>query len=224
MNRYLQVRFSPNWPNHFSQKGISIFCALLFFLLLSESTWAATYTVTSWRGDVKIKNQTPKKNVTTFTKESDVKFSKTSDYVIAKDQSGQIYSFIPKDFAKKEGDGKQCNNISCKPKLQLGAISSLFILTLNSRGNILVNNTPVKVNDRLTLDSRISFNKTSDFLIVKLESGEMVLVRPDRFEENEVLGKICVGVTCKSIQEPIEIVKRTRPAFYEQYIKPLIKP
>lgn len=198
---------------------------LLFFLLfLVGSASAVTYTVIAFRGGLKINNQIPTIGETTFTDRIQIKFKRTSDYVVAKDENGYFHNFTPIKFQKDINKGKLCSGNNCTPKMSPGPIAGPFILAINFRGSILVNNEIVKVNERLTLDSRITFDKTSDFLIVKQENGEVLLIRPERFDEDERLSKKCIGDACKTTQEPAEVVRRTRPAFYEQHIKPFIKP
>ncbi len=222
---HLPAGLSTNNGQKIGRINLRILLLPLFLLCIATQMQAVTYKVISWRGSIKVKNQSIYQGQT-FGLASDVKFTKTSDYIIvSKSGSTNKWSVTPSSFTNNLTKESACSGTKCKPVIKIGppATGHYVVEVVSVQGSILVNGNYVSTTERFYNDDNIVFDKNSDFLVVKNEDGSILLIRPKNFSVNKNTAHQCLGTDCKAVTETASQVKKTKPAFYKTYIKPHVK-
>lgn len=109
------------------------------------------------------------------------------------------------------------------PKGQKAKVILLPTYTVLSwRGNVKIDGRAPFKTQKFSSTARITFEKTSDALIVKTDKNEVHTFIPTNFAQKEVNGKKCSGPDCNPTVVASRVVAGTHHEFYQGFVEPFV--
>lgn len=195
--------------------------------------YGARFTLIKWQGLVKINNTNPY-NGLKFNGLSGIKFNKTSDFLLVTVPENTSYLITPADYVRNPSDASFCIGKNCDPiitnnmmiyssHVNIKIIERNEFTVIDWKGAIKINSLNAYQGQKFTGTPNISFQKNSDFLLVKNDKEACFFIHPESYNTNAPNGVPCNPDICQPVLLEARFATSDQMKMYEAYKDPGIK-